>query len=196
MVAKTSVEPVGRENEEFVMRGARPEQAVQSRDTHLSKTDQAWSTIGGMADGLNDHRVDDIGQFFEGDFRWLGNYGCGTKKGLKEFQENWQRPFQAAFADKVCVDEARLFMGERAAAFGRQEATHSDEFMETASTGKRVEIRYLDFWNVVDEQIVDNWVMVDFSHVMAQPGLDCSSGHGWKAFDQGNRLPPRPVAAG
>ena len=75
-----------------------------------------------MVDGLNDHRIADIGEFFSSGFRWMGNTGCGTKSGLKEFQENWQRPFQAAFSDKVCVDEARLYMGEWAAAFGRQEA--------------------------------------------------------------------------
>lgn len=190
------VEPVRRENEEIVMKGARPEQAVLSRDTDLSRTDQTRSTIEGMVDGLNDHRVDDIGQFFAGDFRWLGNYGCGTKKGLREFQENWQRPFQAAFSDKICVDETRLFMGEWAAAFGRQEATHSGEFMGVAPTDKRVEIRYMDFWKVVDERIVDNWVMVDFPHVMAQLGVDCFGGHGWESFDQGDRLPPRPMAAG
>ena len=52
------------------------------------------------------------------------------QNGLKEFQDNWQRPFQAAFSDKVCVDEARLYMGEWAAAFGRQEAVHSGSFMK------------------------------------------------------------------
>ena len=52
-----------------------------------------------------------------------------------------QRPFQAAFSDKVCIDEARLYMGEWAAAFGRQEATHSGEFLGIAATGKRIEIQ-------------------------------------------------------
>ena len=88
-----------------------------------------------MVDGLNDHRIDDIGEFFADGFRWMGNCGCGLKNGLREFQDNWQRPFQAAFSDKVCVDEARLFMGEWAAAFGRQEATHSGTFFGVEPTG-------------------------------------------------------------
>ena len=50
-------------------------------------------------------------------------------------------------------------------------------------TGKRVEIRHMDFWKVVDEKIVDNWVMVDFPHVMRQLGTDPFSGHGWDATD-------------
>ena len=177
------------------MKGSRPEQAVLTRDTDLSKTDATRAVIEGMVDGLNDHRIDDIGQFFTQGFRWLGNYGCGTKTGLKEFQDNWQRPFQAAFTDKTCIDEGRLYMGEWAAAFGRQEATHSGEFLGVPASGKRVEIRYMDFWKVEDGKIVDNWVMVDFPYVLAQIGVDVFKGEGWEAFDRGERTPPRPVAA-
>ncbi len=174
------------------MRGSRPEQAVLSRDTDLSKTEETKAVIEGLVDGLNDHRIDDIGEFFATGFRWMGNFGCGHKKGLREFQDNWQRPFQAAFSDKVCVDEARLYMGEWAAAFGRQEATHSGEFFGVEPTGKRVEIRYMDFWKVVDGKIVDNWVTVDFPHVLAQLGVDVFDGKGWEAFDRGERVPPKP----
>ncbi len=175
------------------MRGSRPEQAVLSRDTDMSKTAATRTVIEEMVDGLNDHRIDDIGEFFACDFSWMGNFGCGTKHGIRAFQDNWQKPFQAAFSDKVCVDEARLYMGEWAAAFGRQEATHSGPFMGVAATGKRVEIRYMDFWKVVDDKIVDNWVMVDFPHVLAQLGVDVFKGEGWEAFDRGEKQPPVPA---
>ena len=173
-----------------MVRGSRPEQAILSRDTDLSKTDDTRRVIEDMVDGLNDHRIDDIGAFFADSFRWIGNQGCGHKTGLREFQDNWQRPFQAAFSDKVCIDEARLYMGEWAAAFGRQEAVHSGPFMGIAPTGKQVEIRYMDFWKVVDGKIVDNWVMVDFPYVLAQLGIDCFDGEGWEAFDKGRKSPP------
>ena len=174
------------------MRGARPEQATLTRDNDLSKTSDTRRVVEGMVDGLNDHKIEGITAFFHQGFRWMGNYGCGSKNGLKEFQENWQRPFQAAFSDKVCVDEARLFSGEWAAAFGRQEATHSGSFMGIAPTGKRVEIRYMDFWKVADGRIVDNWVMVDFPFVMQQLGVDVFNGEGWEKFDEGRAKPPRP----
>lgn len=174
------------------MKGSRPEQAVLTKDTDMSKTDETRAVIENMVDGLNDHRINDIGAFFAQRFRWMGNEGCGTKNGLQEFQDNWQRPFQAAFSDKVCVDEARLYMGEWAAAFGRQEATHSGSFMGVAATGKRIEIRYMDFWKVEDERITDNWVMVDFPHVLAQLGKDVFQGEGWEAFDRGEKTPPKP----
>jgi len=41
-------------------------------------------------------------------------------------------------------------------------------------------------------QIVDNWVNVDFVHVLRQLGQDPFDGHGWEAFDLGERVPPRP----
>lgn len=174
------------------MKGSRPEQASLSRDTDMSKTEDTRAVIEGMVDGLNDHRIDDIGSFFAQNFRWMGNQGCGTKNGLREFQDNWQRPFQAAFSEKTCIDEARLYMGEWAAAFGRQEATHSGVFMGVAPTGKRVDIRYMDFWKVENGKITDNWVMVDFPHVLAQLGVDVFEGEGWEAFDRGEKTPPRP----
>lgn len=174
------------------MVGARPEQELLTRATDLSKTDETRRVIESMVDGLNDHRIDDIGEFFADDFIWRGNYGCGEKRGLAAFQENWQRPFQAAFSDKVCVDEARVYMGEWAAAFGRQEATHSGAFLGVAPTGKRVEIRYMDFWKVEDGKITENYVNVDFAHVLAQLGVDVFDGEGWEAYDRGDRTPPRP----
>jgi predicted ester cyclase len=174
------------------MKGSRPEQAVLTRDTDLSKTAETKAVIEGMVDGLNDHTIDGIGAFFKESFRWVGNTVCGHKAGLTECQDTWQRPFQAAFSDKVCVDEARLFMGEWAAAFGRQEATHSGRFMGVAPTGKRIEIRYMDFWKVADGKIEDNWVMVDFPHVLAQLGVDVFNGEGWEAYDRGEKTPPRP----
>ncbi len=139
------------------MTGARPEQAVLTRDTDLSKTEDTRRVIEGMADGLNDHRIADIGEFFAEGFRWMGNTGCG-----------W------------------------AAAFGRQEAIHSGRFMGVEPTGKRITIRYMDFWKVEDGKISDNWVMVDFPHVLAQLGVDVFGGEGWEAYDRGDKTPPAP----
>ena len=55
------------------MKGSRPEQAVLSRDTDLSKTDATRAVIEGMVDGLNDHRINDIGAFFADNFRLMDN---------------------------------------------------------------------------------------------------------------------------
>lgn len=173
------------------MKGSRPVQGALTRNNDLRKTETTRQVVERMIDGLNDHLIEGIEAFFAPNFRWMGNAGCGTKNGIKEFQDNWQRPFQAAFSDKVCIDEARLAEGEWMAAFGRQEATHSGEFMGIPPTGKRVEIRYMDFWKVKDGKIVDNWVMVDFPHVMRQLGVDPFRGYGWEVYDKGGTPPQR-----
>ncbi len=174
------------------MRGPRPEQGRLTKHNDLTKTAETRRTIEGMIDGLNDLVFDELGQFFHDGFRWMGNAGCGTKKGLREFKGNWVLPFRAAFTEKVCIDEARIVEGEWMAAFGKQTATHSGEFMGIPATGKRVEIRYMDFWKVKDGKILDNWVMVDFPHVMRQLGVDPFKGLGWEAYDEGLQAPPRP----
>ena len=50
-------------------------------------------------------------------------------------------------------------------------------------TYQKVEIRYMDFWKVVDGRIEDNWVMVDFPSVMQQLGVDPFNGLGWNQND-------------
>jgi predicted ester cyclase len=178
------------------MQGPRPEQGRLTSNNDLSKTASTRATIEGMIDGLNDLLFEGLAQFFDVNFRWMGNAGCGTKKGLNEFKDNWVVPFRAAFTDKVCIDEARIAEGEWMAAFGHQMATHTGEFMGIAPTGKRVEIRYMDFWKVKDGKIIDNWVMVDFPHVMRQLGVDPFGGRGWEALDESAKTPPNPVIPG
>ena len=164
------------------------EQSTFTSSNDLSKTKITKEIIEKMVVALNDHRIDDIGEFFFNNFNWFGNYGCGTKLGLKEFQENWQVPFQKAFSEKVCVDEARLFEGEWGAAFGRQEAVHSGTFMGISPTNKKVNIRYMDFWQIKDNKIINNWGMVDFPDVLSQLGIDIFKGEGWEKFDSKKNL--------
>ena len=45
----------------------------------LSKTKKTKEIIEKMVEALNDHRIDDIGEFFDINFNWFGNFGCGTK---------------------------------------------------------------------------------------------------------------------
>jgi len=181
-----------------VSRGARPEQAALTRDNDLSKTEASRGLIAALVDSLNDHVIEGQEALWHPDARWIGSGGCGVKPNLRAFQDGWQRPFLNAFSDKVCIDEARIAEGEWVAAFGRQEATHTGDFMGIPATGKRVQVRYMDFWKVVDGKIRDNWVMIDVVGVMRQLGVDPLQGKGWDGFGEGWRPPvaPEPAAAG
>lgn len=138
----------------------------------------------------------DMSLYFHDDFRWMGNYGCGTKEGVKAFRENWQLPLRAAFTDRIYKTEKFMADGEWASCFGHIEGTHSGAFMGVAATQKRVKIPYMDFWKIKDGKIADNWVSVDYALVMAQLGVDVFGGEGWEAFDNGTRVPPRPIQQG
>jgi predicted ester cyclase len=170
------------------MNRTRPEQAILSRDTDLSKTAETKATIERMVDGLNDHRIDDIGEFFSAGFQWMGNTGCGTKRGLDEFERAWYKPFRDAFGDRHFATEHYLEDGDWAACFGHCEATHHGDFMGIAPTGKRIKIPYIDVWRVENEKIAENRVSVDFPAILAQLGHDIFNGQGW---DQLDSKPPK-----
>ncbi len=129
---------------------------------------------------------------FHDNFRWMGNYGSGVKNGLAEFRRNWQLPFRAAFADRDYKTDRFLADGVNVACFGYIEATHSGPFMGIEATGKKVTIPYMDFWEVRDGKIADNWVSVDLASVLAQLGKDIFDSEGWEAFDRNEKEPPKP----
>ncbi len=174
-----------------------PPQSPLTKGNDLSKTEETRRVVAGMVGGLNDHAVDKTDSFFAPDFRWMGNAGCGVKLGLADYVAGWQQPFIDAFSERVFIDEARVTEGEWMSAFGHCKAVHSGTFMGIPATGKTVEIRYMDFWHVKDGKILDNWVSVDFPHVMRQLGVDPFDGRGWEktsdervpAFDAPRNVP-------
>ncbi|MEO0913570.1 MAG: ester cyclase [Pseudomonadota bacterium] len=162
-----------------------------SAEAHARKSAATLAAVRAMEDGLAANEMD-MTPYFTEDFLWRGNQGCGTKRGLAEFQANWQFPFRAAFTDREYKTERFLADGDWAACFGHIEATHSGAFMGIAPTGKRVRIPYMDFWRVEDGRIADNPVSVDFASVLMQLGRDVFDGQGWEAYDDGTATPAKP----
>ena len=117
---------------------------------------------------------------------------AASNTGLDAFRSNWQLPFRAAFTERDYRTERFIEDGEWVSCFGSIEATHSGRFMGIEPTGKRVTIPYMDFWHVRDGRIADNWVSVDFAHVLAQLGVDVFDGEGWEAYDRGRARAARP----
>lgn len=156
---------------------------LQSQET-LDVIHRMEAGLAGNSNAMTDH--------FTEDFRWMGNYGCGTKHGLKEFRRNWQLPIRAAFTDRKYNTDKFLVDGEWAACFGHIDALHTGPFMGIAATNKRVKIPYMDFWLVRDGRIADNWVSVDFPSMLMQMGKDVFGGQGWEGFDERRITPDVP----
>ena len=149
------------------------------------------SVVRGMEDALaaGSNNMED---HFHKDFRWMGNQGCGVKKNLEDFRNNWQLPLRAAFSDRIYNTDKFLVDGNWASCFGHIDAIHSGEFMGIAPTNKRVKIHYTDFWEVKDDLIIDNWVTVDFPSILSQLGVDIFNGLGWESYDRGEIIPSKP----
>jgi predicted ester cyclase len=150
-----------------------PEQPLDSVSANTLAVIQAMERA--LADNANN-----MGDYFHANFCWIGNFGCGTKEGLRAFRERWQLPLRAAFTERSYHTERFVAQGAWASCFGHIEATHSGTFMGIAATGQRVRIPYMDFWQVQDNKILNNWVSVDFPSVLQQLGTDVFQGRGWE----------------
>ena len=158
---------------------------------HNEKSKMTLAVVKAMEEALSTNS-NNMEKHFHKDFRWMGNNGCGTKKSLEEFRNNWQLPLRAAFSDRIYNTDKFLVDGEWASCFGHIDAIHSGEFMGIAPTNKRVKIHYTDFWEVKDGLIIDNWVTVDFPSILSQLGVDVFNGLGWEAYDRGEMAPAKP----
>ena len=158
---------------------------------HNEQSKMTLSIVNAMEEALSTNS-NNMEKHFHKDFRWMGNNGCGTKKSLEEFRNNWQLPLRAAFSDRIYNTDKFLVDGEWASCFGHIDAIHSGEFMGIAPTNKRVKIHYTDFWEVKDGLIIDNWVTVDFPSILSQLDVDVFNGQGWEAYDRGEIAPAKP----
>ena len=158
---------------------------------HNEQSKMTLAVVKAMDEALSTNS-NNMEKHFHKDFRWMGNNGCGTKKSLEEFRNNWQLPLRAAFSDRIYNTDKFLVDGEWASCFGHIDAIHSGEFMGIAPTNKRVKIHYTDFWEVKDGLIIDNWVTVDFPSILSQLDVDVFNGQGWEAYDRGEIAPAKP----
>jgi predicted ester cyclase len=158
---------------------------------HNEQSKMTLAVVKAMEEALSTNS-NNMEKHFHKDFRWMGNNGCGTKKSLEEFRNNWQLPLRAAFSDRIYNTDKFLVDGEWASCFGHIDAIHSGEFMGIAPTNKRVKIHYTDFWEVKDGLIIDNWVTVDFPSILSQLDVDVFNGLGWEAYDRGEIAPAKP----
>ncbi|MEL6571327.1 MAG: ester cyclase [Pseudomonadota bacterium] len=155
------------------------------------KSAASLAAVKAMESGLAANEMD-MTKYFTEDFVWRGNQGSGTKRGIAEFQRNWQFPLRAAFTDRKYLTEHFMADGDWASCFGHIDALHTGTFMGIPATNQRVKIPYMDFWRIEDGRIADNPVSVDLAHVLFQLGVDVFEGKGWENFDNGTLEPPKP----
>ena len=111
-------------------------------------------------------------------FMWYGPSGIGTTRGLKGFEDGHQIPFLVAFPDRGGNSRGhfiRIGDGDYAVTggWGYLQATHTGgDFLGMPPTGKRIEMRVMDFYRCDDHTIVENWIPMDIPHMLLQMGVD------------------------
>ena len=143
------------------------------------QTEKSRKVVQAMCDALNGHVIDGMEEYWHKDAVWRGPSGAGVKNSLKEFQDGWQRPFLKAFPDKSGTVDIKIAEGEYVAWTGDVEAEHHGEFLGLKGDGRKVKLRYMDFWKVKDGKIIENWVMLDIIAFFKQYGIDLLKGDGW-----------------
>ena len=103
---------------------------------------------------------------------WHGPPGCGDIHGLAAFKNEIMDSFYTAFPDFHGVVDIELADNHWVAATGTVTGTHQGDWFNIPATGKRIEMRYSDFWRIENGRLAENWVMIDHVGVLRQLGLD------------------------
>lgn len=106
---------------------------------------------------------------------WYGPSGIGATRGIAGFQAHHQRPFLAAFPDRVGGNhKARFGDGRFTVSTGWPSvtATFAAEWLGCPPNGERITMRVMDVWRREGNLLAENWVFIDIPDVMAQAGVD------------------------
>jgi predicted ester cyclase len=141
-------------------------------------SDENKQLVSDMYRGLNENVLGIMQRYWKEDMIWVGPAGIGTMNGLDEFEYVYRKPFIEAFPDKVAHDIVRIAEGDWVAGTGYQDTTFANNWLGIKATGKKIRMRYMDFWRVeVDKQtgerkLAENLVLIDILGVLEQSGYD------------------------
>jgi hypothetical protein len=114
--------------------------------------------------------------FWTEDFHWYGPAPIGSMRGHADYERGHQRPFLTAFPDRVGGDhKCRIGEGSYVASTGwpSVRATHlGGGWLGTAPTGRRLQMRVMDFWRREGDLLAENWVFIDVPDLLLQMDLD------------------------
>lgn len=113
--------------------------------------------------------------YWHPNFMWYGPSGIGTTRGLEEFRAHHQIPFLIGFPDRGGTGHyIRISDGDYAVTGGWPSVagTHLGPWLGMPATGKRINMRVMDFYRLADGRIAENWVPIDVIDIAKQMGVD------------------------
>ncbi|ABD56619.1 ester cyclase [Jannaschia sp. CCS1] len=109
------------------------------------------------------------------DFAWYGPGGIGSTVAWRGFVDHHRAPFLRAFPDRKGGNHyARVGDGNYAAVSGwpSMTMTHRETYLGVPATDTALTLRVMDFYRVEDGLIAENWVLLDYIHLLEQMGVD------------------------
>ena len=139
-----------------------------------------WDMLHDLKQGDAKNPDRGLGGYWHKNALWYGSAGIGSARGHFGIRDVVLKSFREGLSDNIRhLDEGVFFGDQNLVAFTgwpSGTATHSgDGFLGLAPTGRRVTRRSLDFWRIEDNQIRENWVMVDMLDLYNQLGVDIFS---------------------
>jgi predicted ester cyclase len=126
-------------------------------------------------DGRNIESMD-LAKYWTPDFMWYGPSGIGATRGLEGFRAHHQIPFLRAFPDRKGGKHiGKIADGKFVVTGGWPSvvATHTgNDWLGLGPTGKRINMRVMDFYRLEDGLIDENWVPIDIVDILKQMGVD------------------------
>ncbi len=117
-----------------------------------------------------DHRA-----FWTDNFMYYAGAGIGASRGLNGFRAHHQIPFLKAFPDRKGAGHyIRIGDGNYAVTAGwpSVQATHTGPFLGMTPTGRKIDMRVMDFYHLSGGKISENWLPIDIPHMALQMGFD------------------------
>ncbi len=121
--------------------------------------------------------VMELDHYWHPRMNWYGPAGIGTVRRISGFRKWHQIPFLKALPDREAIlGQGALFGDGDYVGFtawpGMRMTISGDGWLGIAPSNQAITMRSLDFWRCENNQIRENWVLVDLLHVYDQIGVD------------------------
>lgn len=158
-----------------------PEAPARAEGTSAAESERSLALVEAMIDGLMQFDGDDLRsmgmeRFWSPDMRWYGPGGIGSARTLRGFEDIHQRPFLAAFPDRVGGGKAhvaRFADGEIVATGGWPSVRATFDaasYLGVPPSGARIGMRVMDWWRREGDLLAENWVLIDMIDLLEQLG--------------------------
>lgn len=152
-----------------------------SQDDHAEESGRSLALVEAMIDGLMEFdgvTLPSMGmhRFWSPDMRWHGPGGIGSTRSLRGFEDLHQRPFLAAFPNRVGGGKAhvaRFADGPFVATGGWPSVRATFDaapYLGVQPNGERISMRVMDWWCRQGDLLVENWVLIDMIDLLEQLG--------------------------